>query len=46
VFTFLGYNNKYIIVKKLTISNFRNYENANIEFKKALNVIIGKNAQK
>jgi DNA replication and repair protein RecF len=34
-----------MIVKKLTISNFRNYENANIEFKKGLNVIVGKNAQ-
>lgn len=34
-----------MIIKKLSITNFRNYSNQTIEFSKNLNVIIGKNAQ-
>lgn len=34
-----------MIIKKLKIRNFRNYENENISFDKNLNLIVGKNAQ-
>ena len=34
-----------MIIKKLSLTNFRNYSNQTIEFSPNLNVIIGKNAQ-
>ena len=34
-----------MIVKKLRLRNFRNYENAEIEFNPEMNLITGKNAQ-
>ena len=32
-------------IKKITLSNFRNYENQIVEFDKDLNIIYGNNAQ-
>lgn len=34
-----------MIIKKLTLKNFRNYENQSVEFSNYTNLVIGKNAQ-
>lgn len=34
-----------MLIKSLNLANFRNYENAHIDFEKNLNMIIGKNGQ-
>lgn len=34
-----------MIIKKLNLTNFRNYDNLEIEFNKKINIIYGNNAQ-
>ena len=34
-----------MILKKITLKNFRNYENLDLEFEKKINIFIGNNAQ-